>query len=201
MQEGGKSMTQSPPDLLVSLFTPAGEFYLEGLVNISSITFLVDTGVAITLMHIDAWNKLNTGNQAVRIQPWAEQKLVSIDGTFLHIYGHAVVDFPIDGTVYQTGAEVGSPPITEEIMSLDFMLKYNVSIDVGRAKFNFGQKVSIPSTQFSLSSCYTGIGEVCLEQSLKLPQLSEQVIMAYVDRYQQKGVCIVIEKPRKNLSC
>ena len=39
-----------------------------------------------------------------------------------------------------------SPLFTEAILGLDFMLKHNVLIDVEWAKFNLGQKASIPIT-------------------------------------------------------
>ena len=66
-----------------------------------AITFLVDTGTAVTLMCIDVKNKLDTEKQAVGLEPWAERKLVGVDGTSLYIHVHAVVDLTINGTVYQ----------------------------------------------------------------------------------------------------
>ena len=197
MQEGRKNMTQ----LTISLVTPTGGFQVEGLVNGSAIPFLVDTGAAVTLMRKDAWDRVNTRKQETNLEPWAEQQLVSVDGTPLQVYGQATVDLAINGKVYQAGVVVVSPLTTEAILGLDFMRQYNVSIDLGNAELDIGKSGPIPIKQPDLAKSVAGIGRVCLEKSIKLPPFSEQVVMAHVEGLPLEGPCIVEEKPGKALSC
>ena len=62
---------------------------MNGMVNGSPTSFLLDTGAAVTLMRKDEWDHISLG---MELEPWAEHNLVSIDGTPLLIYGHPTVD-------------------------------------------------------------------------------------------------------------
>lgn len=42
--------------------------------------YMVNTGAAVSLMHKDIWDKVNTGNQERELEAWAEQQLMSFDG-------------------------------------------------------------------------------------------------------------------------
>ena len=81
-------MTQKPRDLIISVITSTGGFRLERLIYGQAISFLVDTGAAVTLMRKDTWDQVTQG-QKVDLEPYREQQLVSVDGTPLQVYGHA----------------------------------------------------------------------------------------------------------------
>ena len=111
MQEGRKDMTQKPRDLIISVITPTGGFRLEGLIYGQSISFLVDTAAAVTLMQKDTWDQVTQG-QKVNLEPYREQQLVSVDGTPLQVYGHASMDLLLNGSKYEAGIVVVSPLTT-----------------------------------------------------------------------------------------
>ena len=71
-------MTQKPRDLIISVITPTGGFHLEGLIYGQSISFLVDTGAAVTLMRKDTWDQITQG-QKVDLEAYREQQLMSVD--------------------------------------------------------------------------------------------------------------------------
>ena len=105
--------------------------------------FFIDTGIAVTPMHKDILDKVNTRKPGARLEPWAEQQLESVDGTTLQVYGDAVLDLLIDGTVYQAGVVVVSQLTIEAMLGLDFMRRDNVSIDLGEAKMKIIQEAPI----------------------------------------------------------
>ena len=112
-------MTQLHPDLIISVITHAGAFHIEGLVNGSVTLFHIDTGAAVTLMRKDM-DRVNTRKQGVRLEPWVEQQLVSINGTPSQVYGHAAVDLSIDETVYLAGVVVVSPLTIKSYIGFGF---------------------------------------------------------------------------------
>ena len=191
-------MTQKPRDLIISVITPAGIFGLEGLIYGQAISFLVDTGAAVTLMRKDTWDKVTQG-QKVDLEPYREQQLVSVDGTPLQVYGHASMDLLLNGNKYEAGIVVVSLLITEAIPGLDFMRKHEVTIDLGKAEIKLGREDAITIHQHNQSPHV--LGSVCLLDSVRLPPLSEIVVMAYSDELTQGGTYIVEEKPGKSLAC
>ena len=122
----------------------------------------------------------------MRLEPWNERQLVSVDGNPLQVYGQASMDIILDGTKYQSQTVVVSPLTTSAILGLDFMKTHDVSINLGRAEMRIGQKRPIrigvePSVRNS----------VCLVDSVVLPPLSECVVMAYACDASVRGPCVV----------
>ena len=75
-----------------------------------------------------------------------------------------------------------SPLSTEAILGLDFMRKHKVTIDLGKAEINIGREDPI-TIQHNQSPHV--LGSACLLDSVRLPPLSEIVVMAYSDELTQ----------------
>ncbi len=60
---------------LVSIVTPTGGFRVGGEVNGKALSFLIDTGAAVTLIHKDAWDNMQHG----------QLELVGVDGSPLTV--------------------------------------------------------------------------------------------------------------------
>ena len=54
-QEGGKLMAQQAP-VTISVVTPTGGYRVDGKINQIPISFLLDTGAAVTLIRKDVWS-------------------------------------------------------------------------------------------------------------------------------------------------
>ena len=196
VQEGRKERTQKPIDLTISAVTQTGGFHLEGLMSGQAISFLVDTEAAVTLIRKDTWDQVTQG-QKVDLEPYGEQKLVSVDGTPLQVYRHASMDLLLNGNKYEVGIVVVSPLTTEAILGLDLMRKHKVTIDLGKAEINIGRED--PITIQTYRSPHV-LGRICLIDSVKLPLLSEIVVMAYSDELTQGGI-YTAKTPGKSLAC
>ena len=108
-----------PAPVTISVVTPTGGYRVDGKINRIPISFLLDTGAAVTLIREDVWSRINSGGQ-VRLEPWSEQRLVSVDGSPLDVFGQTEVELDLGRCVFQMTVVVVSPLTTEAILGLDF---------------------------------------------------------------------------------
>ena len=126
-QEGGKVMAQPAP-VTISVVTPTGGYRVDGKINWIPISFLLDTGAAVTLIWEDVWSRINSGGQ-VRLEPWSEQRLV---------FGQAEVELDLGRCVFQMTVVVVSPLTTEAILGLDLKKRNKVIIDLAEEQLRLG---------------------------------------------------------------
>ena len=174
-QEGEQEMAQT---LSISLVTPTGGYHVKGMVDQVPTSFLVDTGAAVTLLRKETWEHVNRERKAV-LEPWAERRLVSVDGSPLSVYGRADVDLTLGNITYHTSVVVVSPLTTEAILGLDFLKHKKVYIDVGNMKlFVGGSNQPLPLHQPDVES---QVLCVRVASPIKLPPCSEQMVVAAVE--------------------
>ena len=94
-------------------------------------------------------------------------------------------DLLLNGNKYEAGFVVVSQLTTEAILEFNFMMKYKVTIDMGKAELNIGREDPITIHQPSKSPHV--LGSVCLINSLKIHSLFEIVVMAYTNELTQGG--------------
>jgi predicted aspartyl protease len=80
VQEGAKEMAQydSTLPLTISLATPTGGYSVDGHLGSMLISFLVDTGAAVTLVEKETWERIGERKE---LKPWRGKQLVSAAGT------------------------------------------------------------------------------------------------------------------------
>ena len=122
------------PNVSTSVVTPTGGYKVTGTINGHATALLVDTGAAVTLVRKDVWDQINKG-RGVKLKPWEERQLVSVDGSPLHVYGSVPVDLSLAGALYQADIVVVSPLNTEAILGLDFLRKHKVTVDMESLNF------------------------------------------------------------------
>ena len=120
VQEGRESITHGnvTKNLTVSIVTPTGGFRVDGAVNSTPISFLVDTGSAVTLIRKDTWDQMQSSAKTQTLQRWSEFSLVGANGTPLDVCGHTIADLSIKGHTYQADVVVVSPLTTEAILEV-----------------------------------------------------------------------------------
>jgi hypothetical protein len=136
LQEGTTKQAQLS-EVNISLVTPTGGYHVEGTINGKETSFLVDTGAAVTLMRKDMWDEINS-TEGEDLKPWADRRLVSVDGTPLQVYGCSSVNLTLGGRLCLADVVVVSPLTTTAILGLDFLRKYKVTVDMGSSMFNLG---------------------------------------------------------------
>ena len=73
----------------VPVVSPLSSYYVEGRVGNHPAQVLIDTGLALTLVRMDFWNR--TVMAAQQLQP-VDQRLVGVNGTPLSTRGSASVE-------------------------------------------------------------------------------------------------------------
>ncbi len=81
--------------------------------------------IQVTLIHKDAWDNMQHG----QLEPWAEVRLVGVDGSPLTVHGQ---------TLHCMGAVVVS------ILGLDFLQERKANIDFEKAELSICQQPPIP---------------------------------------------------------
>ena len=200
MQEGTTNMAHIS-SISISLVTPIGGYMVQGTVDGQVTSFLVDTGSALTHMRKDAWHEISN-IRSRKLKPWAKFKLLSAGGTPLQVYGATTVNLTLEGHSCQADVVVVSPLTTEAIIGIDFLKKNNGVVDLRDGKLRLGDQISLTLCHsLQCVSEVNGTGSVHLVETLKLPPLSEQVVMAKV-RDIPKGVsCIIEPNTEKRLPC
>ena len=182
MQEGDKSKAQSAP-VTISVVTPTGGHRVDGKINQTPISFLLDTGAAVTPIREDVWRKINPGEEP-KLEPWSEQRLVSVDRSPLDVMGQTKVALHLGKDVFQTMVVVVSPLTTEAILGLDFLKNNRATIDLGAAQLRLGdvnRPLKLDLHGPTPAGCRTQPSQsVRAISSLRLPPYSEQLVMAAV---------------------
>ena len=79
--------------------TTTAAFRISGQVLGSTVSFLLDTGAALTLVRKDVWDSL--GLTRPRLEPWSGLRLVSVDGNPLSVLGCAQTQLNLAGEEFQ----------------------------------------------------------------------------------------------------
>ena len=114
IQEEDIGMAQ--PNINVISTVSAGGLTDKGEVDSAAVSFLVDTGSALTLIRKEVWD---TFSSARSLTSWDDQRLVSIDGTSLQVSGQCQVELSVGGKKLTTRVIVADGLLSEGIWGLD----------------------------------------------------------------------------------
>ena len=135
--EGDKLASNPNHPLYIYPITPVECLCMLGKVGGELISFLLDTGAAVTLIGSDVWKHVNA-KQPTKLQSGSNQKLVEVDGSPLEVHGQVHVTVVTQGNTLETQALVVSPLTTEGILGLDFLKKHQTTIDVRKRQLRLG---------------------------------------------------------------
>ena len=166
-----------------------------GEVGGEPISFLLDTGAAVTLIGEDVWRRVNA-KQPTKLQPWSEQKLVGVDGSPLEVHGQVHVTVVAQGNTFETQALVVSPLTTEGILGLDFLKKHQATIDVRNRQLRLGS-CDCNLSLVEARTPHTTQTRVCATATISIPPNSEVEVMACLSQPVQDGTWLLEEVPGK----
>ncbi len=89
----------------------------------------------------------------IKLQPWSEQPLVSVDGTPLKVFGQVAVDLSLGGDKFKMGGEP-----TNYRSHFGFMAGNAVNLDIGKAQLKIGNRPPIQMRQPTQYSCQGVLG-------------------------------------------
>ena len=170
-QEESKGMARNNT-CTISTINMAG-YRVNGKVCGISVSFLLDTGVSITLLRKDIWERVSAVSRN-SLSPWSGQCLVGVNGSSLQVFGHSELQFMLSGREFMAQVLVVSPLTTEAILGLDFLQHHVATIDLGRKELLIGQESSL-----HMPLCRLPLGRpgVCLVEPVHIPRCSELLVM------------------------
>ena len=98
---------------------PTSAYSLSGMVFHHPTSFILDTGAAVTLLRKDTWDHARP--RAAELETWKEPKLISVDGSPLHIHGHAEVKINLGDMEFSHHVVIAEGFSSEAILGLDFL--------------------------------------------------------------------------------
>ena len=122
-------MYSMAPKQVMMPVSPVGGYHLDEAVGGVKVSYLVDTGAAVTLLRKDTWDRVCGVSATPDLSPCPALGLVGVDGTALHIHGSAAIEIHLCGTRVLTDVVVVSPLTSEGILGLDFLRRQKASID------------------------------------------------------------------------
>ena len=128
--EGRSQEVQNPHGvILTSPILPTHGFRLAGSVNGAAVSFLLDTGAAVTLLRLDTWERV-MGREHVTLEPWQSATLIYAGGTPLTVHGRAHITLGLGTGNFEVEVLVATPLTSPAILGLDFLLQQQATIDL-----------------------------------------------------------------------
>ena len=125
-------------NLIVSVLSSS--YCVEGVVCSVPVTFVIDTGAAVSLINNCVWNQIARAGHVAELQQWIGNRLVGVTGLHaLSTKGLAIGNKKFGATLIVTGdITVGA------ILGLDFLENHKCCIDCGAKILTFPQnKLSV----------------------------------------------------------
>ena len=177
---------------------PAGNAYrLSGHVNGCKVTFVVDTGAAITLLDKSLWDRVNMTGQA--LSPWTGPPLVGVEGTRLDTWGTTTAEISFAGEVFRFPVLVASSLTSNAILGLDFLEANRCTLEMANKILRFPDRGVSVRFEESPSEPHILQARVVLGETLKIPPFSEMEVMAKVKGDVEKGTWLLEECTSRGL--
>ena len=108
---------------------PAGGYCLSSSICGVSVSFLLDTGAAVTLLREDIWAEISTRTHKT-LKPWSAVKLVGAGGAPLAVHGCANIELELGSEKFSMDVVMVSPLTSDAILGVDFLSQQQASIDL-----------------------------------------------------------------------
>ena len=172
--EGDDNKAQSC--ITISLTSsPAATYKLHCEVNGVSAPFIIDTGAAVSLLRKDVRERC--GQDPGRLQPWAGQRLVGVDGAPLSVLGCTRIAIVVSGQVFHPQMLVVDTLTSEGILGMDFLRENRCSMDISEGVLHFKDR----GVTISVGDSTDDRMAVHLVSQLEIPARSEVEVPATVD--------------------
>ena len=174
---------------MISIANPDSSFTATATINNVSVTFLLDTGSALTILNKNVGDKCKQPGD--HLEPWNQQSLVGAEGTTLRVYGTACVQWKVDGIVFSHSVVVVVDPLTTEaILGLDFLIGCMVDLVSHKLITSDGQVIVLNSQE---SNRKTPVLFVRVTANVRLPAYSEIEILADVSDFVHENQMYILE--------
>ena len=172
--EGSPRKAQGDIQLLA--VNPTSTFQLSGSINGFSVSFMPDTGAAVTLLRKDVWDRVKSAQDTLK--PWSGPRFVGVEGTPIQIHGTTQVPLRLRGQVLPTQMVVADSLRTSAILGLDFLEENQCVIDTGSKTLQFrGRDLSV-KLQSARSDGVSASVSVVMPETVLVPPYSKIEVTA-----------------------
>ena len=158
---------------MISIVNPSSSFSIAATINGVPVTFLLDTGSALTILNKAIWDKCKQSGE--QLEPWHQQSLVGAEGTTLRVYGSACVQWKVEGKMFSHSVAVVDPLTTDAILGLDFLKGCMIDLVTHKLITGDGQVIVLNSQENNRKS---SVLFVRVTANVLLPAYSEMEILA-----------------------
>lgn len=165
-------------------------YSIDGTIFNKPVTFLIDTGSAISLLDSAVWDQVRPPEAT--LSPWSGTPLVGVSGEHLQILGTAEVTIELANNCFPLRLVVVNDLTAKAIIGLDFLEEHNCNLAVGERLLHIpsckapilvsGSKHCCTPTQMCASIAATEV----------VPAYSELEVMATIPQ-NCKGKSLVVE--------
>ena len=107
------------------------EFVLNGQINGVSVSILVDTGAAATVLSKDVWDLVNT--DGAELEPvGVGVGLVGVQGSPLQLHGSTQQQLCVQGDVFPVKMIVADSLMSDVILGRDFLKTHQCTVDLSK---------------------------------------------------------------------
>ena len=187
------------PDCPLYSVCPALAYRLEGTVNLTPTSFVLDTGAAVTLLRLDHWNQTET----TQLKPWDGANLISANGSPITVHGTVTVVLNFAGVNFPTQVVVVDGLTAEAILGLDFLEAHECIIHIEKKLLMLPKhNVSLPLRRADATDMRStsSAASVRIQHTQTIPAQSEVEVMAQTDDLVSGGEWIIEQDLWKPLS-
>ena len=163
---------------MISLVNPGSSFSVVATINKVTVTFLLDTGSALTILQKDVWDQCKHPNDS--LTPWNELSLVGVEGTMLTVYGSALIQWEADGKVF-----------VQTVIVVDPLRGCSIDLVNHVLTTENGQVITLCSQ--NNNNRKTSVLSVKVAANVRIPSYSELELMADVSSGVQHDQVYVLE--------
>ena len=173
----GKIVKTHNPIVNVYPVDPANSFRVDGKVNGKPVSFLLDTGAAVSLIRKDIWDSLEWGTD---LTTWSsDAQLVGVDGSPLPVCGCIQMMLNLGGKMeYPVQIIVVESLTPGAILGLDFLRDNDCIIDIAERRLHFPRHSTAVPLQQTDNSHVNKIVNVHLVSTIRVPAYSEMELLA-----------------------
>ena len=142
-------------------------------------TFILDTGAAVTLLRKDTWDHARP--RAAELETWKEPKLISVDGSPLHIHGHAEVKLNLGDMEFSHHVVIAKDLSSEAFLGLDFLEAQGCTINTRHCTVTFEDTGETLELNCAKTTHKKNSSPVSLIEIIWIPAWSELEVMAQVE--------------------
>jgi len=180
-------------DMCTITINSVSNYTLHARVFNDNVSFLVDTGAAVSLVSSKVWNRIKP--PTVPRMNSVNLRLVGVDGAPLQIQGSVTVDLEISGKIFKQELIVVNALTSEGILGLNFLEANSCVLDLARGELlSGGTRIALSARQLQENSM--GHVEVVLPETLTIAATSEMEVMGKMPE-NCEGIWMVEDKPTK----